>query len=83
MIDMWRLNLNYNIPHNSTLLLHSTAQWERPDKTNDAFGQLGTGMSANVEHTLMEYGHFHLQVFIWLRVVLKFLVVLLMALKYL
>lgn len=46
MIDMWRLNLNYNIPHNSTAVI-STAQWERPDKTNDAFGQLGTGMSVN------------------------------------
>ena len=46
MADMWRLNLNYNIPHNSTAVI-STAQWERPDRTNDAFGQLGTGMSVN------------------------------------
>ena len=46
MVDMWRLNANYNIPHKSTAVI-STAQWERPDKTNDAFGQLGTGMSVN------------------------------------
>ena len=43
MVDMWRLNANYNIPHNSTAVI-STANWERPDRTNDAFGQLGTGM---------------------------------------
>ena len=46
MIDMWRLNTTYNIPHNSTAVI-STANWERPDRTNDAFGQLGTGMSVN------------------------------------
>ena len=46
MVDMWRLNANYNIPHNSTAVI-STANWERPDRTNDAFGQLGTGMSVN------------------------------------
>ena len=46
MVDMWRLNANYNIPHNSTAVI-STANWERPDTTNDAFGQLGTGMTVN------------------------------------
>ena len=44
MIDMWRLVPTYNIPHNSTAII-STENWERPDRLNDAFGQLGTGMS--------------------------------------
>ena len=30
MIDMWRLNTTYNIPHNSSTVI-STANWERPD----------------------------------------------------
>ena len=46
MVDMWRLNTTYNIPHNSTAVI-STANWERPDRANDAFGQLGTGMTVN------------------------------------
>ena len=44
--DMWRLHTEYTIPHNSTTVI-STANWERPDTTNDGFNQLGTGMSVN------------------------------------
>ena len=46
MADMWRLHTEYSIPHNSTTVI-STANWERPDTTNDGFNQLGTGMSVN------------------------------------
>ena len=46
MVDMWRLHTEYTIPHNSTTVI-STANWERPDTTNDGFNQLGTGMSVN------------------------------------
>ena len=46
MADMWRLHTEYTIPHNSTTVI-STANWERPDTTNDGFNQLGTGMSVN------------------------------------
>ena len=44
--DMWRLHTEYTIPHNSTTVI-STANWERPDTTNDGFTQLGTGMSVD------------------------------------
>ena len=46
MVDMWRLHTEYTIPHNSTTVI-STANWERPDTTNDGFTQLGTGMSVD------------------------------------
>jgi len=46
MIDHWRLHTTYNVPHNSTTII-STANWERPDSSNDGFAQLGTGMSVN------------------------------------
>ena len=46
MVDMWRLHTEYTIPTNSTTVV-STANWERPDTTNDGFNQLGTGMSVN------------------------------------
>ena len=46
MADMWRLHTEYTIPHNSTTVI-STANWERPDTTNDGFTQLGTGMSVD------------------------------------
>ena len=46
MVDMWRLHTEYTIPHNSTTVI-STANWERPDTTNDGFNQLGTGMSVD------------------------------------
>ena len=46
MADHWRLTTTYSIPTNSTAIL-STANWERPDTSNDGFGQLGTGMSVN------------------------------------
>ena len=46
MADMWRLTSTYSIPHNSTAVI-ATTNWERPDTANDAFGQLGTGMSVN------------------------------------
>ena len=46
MADMWRLHTEYTIPHNSTTVV-STANWERPDTTNDGFTQLGTGMSVD------------------------------------
>ena len=46
MADMWRLHTEYTIPTNSTTVV-STANWERPDTSNDGFNQLGTGMSVN------------------------------------
>jgi len=44
--DLWRLHTEYTIPTNSTTVI-STANWERPDTTNDGFTQLGTGMSVD------------------------------------
>ena len=44
--DHWRLHTTYDIPTNSTSII-STANWERPDSSNDGFAQLGTGMSVN------------------------------------
>ena len=46
MADHWRLHTTYDVPHNSTTII-STANWERPDSSNDGFAQLGTGMSVN------------------------------------
>ena len=46
MVDHWRLHTTYDIPTNSTSII-STANWERPDVSNDGFAQLGTGMSVN------------------------------------
>jgi len=46
MADHWRLHTTYDVPTNSTTII-STANWERPDISNDGFAQLGTGMSVN------------------------------------
>ena len=46
MIDHWRLDTTYDIPTNSTTII-STADWVRPNVSNDGFAQLGTGMSVD------------------------------------
>ena len=49
MVDHWRLHTTYAIPTNSTSIV-STANWERPDVSNDGFAQLGTGMSLDTSN---------------------------------